>query len=99
MYNAVYLFYFYLVLLSPQSIPPAIVSFLPIILAPAFLNYSTADLLQYYTSETMLLYVGYASLYLCQIDDIMGECTSHRLSGSALLVYGVRVTLLASPVL
>lgn len=41
-----------------QSIPPAIVSFLPLILAPTFLNTPTEELLLSYTSETALLYIA-----------------------------------------
>ncbi|KAH7953913.1 hypothetical protein HPB49_014156 [Dermacentor silvarum] len=67
-----------------QSIPPAIVSFLPIILAPAFLNYSTSELLEYYTSETMLLYVGYALV----VHGVEATNLHKRVILTSLLVFG-----------
>ncbi|XP_077484658.1 Na(+)/dicarboxylate cotransporter 3-like isoform X2 [Amblyomma americanum] len=67
-----------------QSFPPAIVSFLPIILAPPFLGFSSGELLAYYTSETMLLYIGYALV----VQGVEATNLHKRLILTFLLVFG-----------
>ncbi|XP_040079198.1 solute carrier family 13 member 2-like [Ixodes scapularis] len=67
-----------------QSIPPAIVSFLPLILAPTFLNSVTDSLLQNYTSETMVLYIAYALV----VNGVEATNLHKRLILTSLLVFG-----------
>ncbi|XP_064459314.1 solute carrier family 13 member 2-like [Ornithodoros turicata] len=67
-----------------QSMPPAIVSWLPLILVPAFVNTKIEDLLIHYTSETMLLYIWYGMV----LNGIEGTNLHKRLILTLLLIFG-----------
>ncbi|XP_064469045.1 Na(+)/citrate cotransporter-like [Ornithodoros turicata] len=69
-----------------ESLPPAIVSWIPLFLLPCFVRIDIAQLLEYYISETTLMYIGYAMV----MNEVENTHLHKRLILTLLLMLGAK---------